>query len=193
MPPETTAEQDAREALAKHPFPQTPWVKVADEGIVIAAGYSEALNRLLRWMPKAKWRADRRSWLIPFSSAEALRAVFPEITRLADAAQELDEPDTRLREARPQAEPVAAGEPAGHLQDRLREAMELLHGEDWRAALAKEFPNPAVSEAIAKKRALDPADPIFAELAARLRRNAEALNLAAERLEESLRPAHDGA
>jgi len=193
MPPETTAEQDAREALAAHPFPQTPWVKVTDEGIVIATGYSEALNRLLRWMPKAKWRADRRSWLIPFSSAEALRAVLPEITRLADAAQELDEPETSLREARPRTAPAAASEAANHLHDRLREAAELLHGVDWPAVLAKEFPDPSVSEGIAKERALDPSDPIFTELAARLRRKAEALNLAAERLEESLRLARRGA
>lgn len=179
MPLETTAERDAREALARHPFPQTPWVKIADEGIIIAAGYSEALNRLLRWMPKARWRSDKRSWLVPFSSAEAVRAVLPEIIRLADAAQELDGPTTGRPTPPPQAEAAAAGDAANLLNARLKEAAELLHGADWPAALGGEH--------------ADPASPIFADLAARLRRKAEALNLAADRLEESLRLARGGA
>lgn len=185
MPPDIDAEQKAREALTSNPFPQTPWVKVTDEGVVIAAGYSEALQRLLRWVPKAKWRTSQRSWLIPFSGAEAVRAVLPEITRLAEAAQELDTPETGpVRTRDMQADPLEANPLA-----RLTEAALTLYGADWRAALAGEFDGASVAEWLAGRRALDPADGIFSALAARLRRQAEALNRAADRLEVSPRPA----
>lgn len=177
MQTESTAEQDAREALALRPFPQTPWVKVADEGIIIVTGYSEALNRLLRWMPKAKWRANQRSWLVPFSSAEAVRAVLPEIIRLADAAQELDEPAARDGEAGP-----AIGA-ADRLETSFAEAAKLLFGADWRTSLAREFNDSSLADG----RSPEPDNPVFAEVVMRLRRKAQALEQAAVRLEKNLR------
>ncbi|WP_156898077.1 hypothetical protein [Methylocapsa acidiphila] len=170
MPPEIDAERAAREALASNPFPPTPWVRIVDEGIVIATGYSEALNRLLRWMPKAKWRANKRSWLLPFSSAEALRAVLPEIARLADAAQELDEPAAIGSGVASTAARAAPDQWRTH----VLEAAELLHGPDWETALG------AAPDALAESA-------IAVDLAAGLRRKADAFARAAERLEQGLR------
>ncbi len=171
MPPEPSTEQDARQALAANPFPPTPWVKIGDDGIIVATGYSDALNRLLRWMPKAKWRPGKRSWLIPFSSAEALRAVLPELIRLAEAARELEAPEM----SRAEAKSSDASDSGGQLQVRFAEAAELLHGANWRAALAGE-----------------PGDATFTEVIDLLRRKAEALNLAADRLEESVHAPRGG-
>jgi hypothetical protein len=179
MPPGTNAEQKAREALTSNPFPQTPWVNVTEEGIVIATGYSEALQRLLRWVPKAKWRTTQRSWLIPFSGAEAVRAVLPEISRLADAAQELEPAAADpVKTKTIEADPLAC----------LTEAAFNLYGADWQAALAGEFASAPVTEWMANRRPIDPADAIFPALAARLRGKAKSLNQAADRLDASFDP-----
>ncbi|WP_036261534.1 hypothetical protein [Methylocapsa aurea] len=180
MPSETIAEQKAREALAANPFPPTPWVTVTNEGIVIATGYSEALNRLLRWVPNAKWRPARRSWVIPLSGAEAVRAVLPEITRLADAAQELDEVAPA-----PSAAPAAAV-PNNDPTIALAKAAELLHGPNWRGILEQKPSDAPVLEWIAGQRSPDPADPRLAAFIAGLRAKAEALAQAADQIEASL-------
>jgi hypothetical protein len=77
-----TSEAEAREILCL----PAPYVSVTAQGIVIAAGYSGALERLLRWVPKAAWRQDMRAWLVPLAGADAVRSVLPEIQRLAEAA-----------------------------------------------------------------------------------------------------------
>jgi hypothetical protein len=178
MPPEMTAEQKARDALAMNPFPPTPWVTVTEEGIFIAAGYSEALNRLLRWVPKAKWRQDKRRWMIPLSGAEAVRAVLPEITRLAEAAQELNAAETPAKAGPSEAEPLSPG--------LLAEAAALLYGPDWRAALARDFGEAAAAGWAGRQDAFVPGDGLVAALVAGLRRKAEALALAADRIEAGL-------
>lgn len=160
MPSDASNEAKARADLAANPFPETPLVTVTSEGIIIATGFSEALHRLLRWVPKARWRATERSWLVPFSGAEAVRAVLPEIARLADAARDLDEP--------------AGSAPQGADRHRiLEEAAKLLYGEDWRAALLRDNPAASAGDGL-----MDMAD-----LAARLRRKAESMTRAAERLD----------
>lgn len=80
------SEDEARETLGV--TASTPYVTVTAQGIVIACGYSEALARLLRWVPKATWRTDKRAWIVPFAGADAVRSVLPEIIRLAEAATE---------------------------------------------------------------------------------------------------------
>jgi hypothetical protein len=82
------SEDKAREILSAAGLPPTPFIAVTPEGILIASGYSEALARLLRWVPKAKWRPDKRAWLVPLAGADAMRSVLPEIIRLAEAAVE---------------------------------------------------------------------------------------------------------
>ncbi len=80
------SEDEAREILGV--TASTPYVTVTAQGIVIASGYSEALARLLRWVPKATWRRDKRAWVVPLAGADAVRSVLPEIIRLAEAAVE---------------------------------------------------------------------------------------------------------
>ncbi len=82
------SEDKAREILSAAGLPPTPFIAVTPEGIIIASGYSEALARLLRWVPKAKWRPDKRAWFVPLAGADAMRSVLPEIIRLAEAAVE---------------------------------------------------------------------------------------------------------
>jgi hypothetical protein len=100
-------EDEAREILGV--TAATPFVSVTAQGIIIASGYSEALARLLRWVPKASWRPDKRAWLVPLAGADAVRSVLPEIIRLAEAAFE------ERRE-----EKAAAGTAVGKAFDKQR-------------------------------------------------------------------------
>lgn len=159
MASDPTTEKKAREALARNPFPDMPWIDVRDDGIVIATGYSEALHRLLRWVPKAQWRPAERAWLVPFSGAEAVRAVLPEISRLAEAARELDEPRVVEPPAETRAELVA-------------EAAGLLDGPDRQAILDLE--PAAISDRFAE------------DVAGKLRQKAAVLTHVAERIEAIL-------
>jgi hypothetical protein len=172
MTTDATSEQEAREAFDRNPFPDLPWIRIRDDGIAFATGYSEALHRLLRWVPKAEWRARERVWLVPFTGAQAVRAVLPEITRLADAARELDEPT-----------PPAA---APDLRAAFIEAATLLHGADWRAVMAAEHNDDRITDWIEGRSMPALEDPLLADLAARLRRKAVALIKAADRLEPGL-------
>jgi hypothetical protein len=174
MPIDTTTEQKAREALARNPFPLVPWIRIRDDGIAIVTGYSEALHRLLRWVPNARWRQSERCWIVPFSGAEAIRAVLPEITRLAEAAQELDDP----------VSPRGASETAARpdLLTRFIEAAALLHGPDWRVTL-RETAGDRIADWIDGRSVPDAADPLLADLAAKLRQKAAALTRAADQLE----------
>jgi hypothetical protein len=135
MPKIKLTDDEARAELVANPLPQTPWVTVEADGIAINTGFSEALLRLLRWVPQAKYRPDKRRWHVPFAGANAIRSVLPEITRLADAAQELDE--TQVAERR--AAEAASGD-APHTSEahrRLAEAARLLYGTEWTAPLAR--------------------------------------------------------
>jgi hypothetical protein len=163
MPNDTTSELNAREALARNPFPDVPWIRIRGDGIAIVTGYSEALHRLLRWVPKAQWRVAERCWFVPFSGAEAVRAVLPEIMRLAEAARELDDPP---------AQDPALQSAAPDLLEAFVEAAALLHGPEW-----------------GKVASLDTAsisDRSVVDLAGGLRQKAAALSRAAERLEARL-------
>ena len=106
------SEDEAREILGV--TASTPYVTVTAQGIVIASGYSEALARLLRWVPKATWRTDQRAWVVPLAGADAVHSVLPEIIRLAEAAAE-----ERYEE---RAAATGANDP---------------FGKEWRAALSQ--------------------------------------------------------
>lgn len=168
----TTSEHEAREALARNPFPDLPWIRIEDDGIAIVTGYSEALHRLLRWVPKAQWRVSERRWLVPFSAAEAIRAVLPEITRLAEAARDLDGPVA----ARPASVPGTAD-----LLEAFVEGAALLYGPSWRAALARD--GEQIADWLDGRTAPNPGDPLVSSLASGLRQKASAFVQAAERLE----------
>jgi hypothetical protein len=125
------SDEEARATLAVNPFPANPWVEVQDDGIIIKAGYSETLQRMLRWVPNARWRSDLRCWSLPLAGAELVRSVLPEISRLAEAMQEspgLSAPDT--------ADELEAPLDV-HARGWFRDAARLLFGSDWQRETAR--------------------------------------------------------
>jgi hypothetical protein len=145
------SEDEARAILGD----ETPYVRVTADGILILSGYSEALARLLRWVPKANWRTDRRAWLVPLAGAGALRSVLPEINRLAEAA----------------------------VEERHEERTHMLGGE-WLPALAKAAgqANDGVAALIGSAAAAERS--AVEKLVAALRTEAARLSNAADRLEK---------
>ena len=125
-------EDDARAALAAHPLPANPWVTVGADAILIRAGYTDTLERLLRWVPKARWRADLRCWSVPLAGAELVRSVLPEISRLAEAMQEApsapsaDQPGPQESPADAQALALFLPIRPGHEGIHLAEAIALI-------------------------------------------------------------------
>lgn len=124
-------EEQIKAALEANPFPSNPWVTVAGDAILIKSGYSETLQRMLRWVPHARWRADLRCWSVPLAGAELVRSVLPEISRLAEAMQE--EPSA------PSADLPARTETPAEAQARawFRDAARLLFGSDWQRDTAR--------------------------------------------------------
>ncbi len=172
-------DEQARAALAANPFPANPWVRVTDDAILIQAGYSETLQRMLRWVPKARWRADLRCWSVPLAGAELVRSVLPEISRLAEAMQE--EPSGPSVD-----QPVRSESPAdAQARAWFRDAARLLYGSDWQrdtaralgrdeAALACWLVGEGVAEA--------PPDQLLADMLALMRTRATEIQAAADAL-----------
>jgi hypothetical protein len=181
---------EARAALAKRPFPANPWVQVTDEAVLIQAGYNEAMQRMLRWVPQARWRRDLRCWWVPLAGAELVRAVLPELSRLAEAMQE--EAGTTVA-ARAQAHPADGARvqptdssPDAQARRAFRDAARLLYGSDWQretahalgrdeAALACWVVGQGVAEA--------PAAQLIDEILALMHRRAADILAAAEALQ----------
>jgi hypothetical protein len=166
-------------ALAANPLPANPWVQVTDDAILIKAGYTETLQRMLRWVPKAHWRADIRSWSVPLAGAELIRSVLPEISRLAEAMQEEPSP--------PSADLPTPDESPADAQARtlFRDAARRLFGSDWQrdtaralrrdeAALACWLVGQGVAEA--------PPDQLLAEMLVLMRQRAFDIHRAADEL-----------
>jgi hypothetical protein len=173
-------DDEARLALAAQPFPANPWVQVTDDVILIKAGYSETLQRMLRWVPKAQWRADLRCWSVPLAGAELVRSVLPEISRLAEAMQE--EPSAASAD---QPGPAETAEDA-QARSWFRDAARLLYGSDWQrdtaralgrdeAALACWLAGEGVAEA--------PPEQLLDEMLALMRRRSLEMLSAADSLE----------
>jgi hypothetical protein len=181
-------DDEARAALAAHPLPDNPWVRVVGDAIHIRAGYSETLQRMLRWVPKARWRADLRCWSVPLAGVELVRSVLPEISRLAEAMQETPAAPSVDR-------PTVAESPAdAQARSLFRDAARLLYGSDWQrdtaralgrdeAALACWLVGAGVAEA--------PPDQLLAEMLALMQRRGAEILAAADRLEQRMaqRPA----
>lgn len=170
-------DDEIQAALAAHPFPANPWVKVTDEAVLIQAGYTDTLERLLRWVPKARWRADLRCWHVPLAGAELVRAILPEISRLAEAMQEAP--------SAPSVDAPGPRESAADAQARtlFRDAARLLYGSDWQrdtaralgrdeAALACWLVGEGVAEA--------PPDLLLAEMLSLMQRRASEIVAAAD-------------
>jgi hypothetical protein len=187
------SDDDARAALAALPFPANPWVQVTDEAVLIKAGYNEAMQRMLRWVPQARWRRDLRCWWVPLSGAELVRSVLPEISRLAEAMHEEAGTVVAARtavvdSASPPSEPDDTT-PEAHARRAFRDAARLLYGSDWQretahalgrdeAALACWLVGQGVAEA--------PAAQLLNEMLALMRRRAADIAAAAEVLHARL-------
>jgi hypothetical protein len=117
--------EELRAALAEHPIPDNPWVKVTPQGIVIYAGYSETLQRMLRWVPHTQWRSDLRAWVVPLAGLAMVRSVLPEISRLAEAMQEERSAPSDDRPAPHESRDEARA------RSLFRDAARLLYGSDW--------------------------------------------------------------
>lgn len=170
--------ETARARLASHPLPDNPWVSVNGDTIVIRAGYTEAIEHMLRWVPKARYSGRQRCWLVPLTGLELVRSVLPELSRLAEAMH--GAPD--LPDALDEDTTAPDGTQARQL---FRDCARLLYGSDWQRETARALGRDeaalarwVVGEDIAE------ADPqvLLRELAALMAQRATLIGAAAERL-----------
>lgn len=171
------SDQEGRPAAASDPLPDNPWVYATDEVIVIKAGYSETLQRMLRWIPKAQWRADLRRWHVPLAGAALVRSVLPEISRLAEAMQETL--------GAPSPEPLRSGD--AQVRAWFRDAARLLYGSDWQRETARALGRDEAALAcwlVGEDVAEDAPETLLAEMLALMRRRAAEIATAADALEK---------
>ena len=122
---------EALARLTSHPLPANPWVYATDEAIIVRAEYTDTIERLLRWVPKSRWSARQRCWIVPLGGLELVRSVLPELSRLAEAMQ-----DTPCApEAAPDGSP-------GQITDEqarklFRDGARKLFGSDWQRETAR--------------------------------------------------------
>lgn len=127
-------DEEALSRLAIHPLPANPWVYATDRAIIIKAEYTDTIERLLRWVPKTRWSARHRCWIVPLSGLELVRSILPELSRLAEAMQaqpmaaEVDGSTTLPLDA------MATDETARQL---FRDNARLLYGSDWQRETAR--------------------------------------------------------
>lgn len=177
---------DARARLATHPLPDNPWVVATDHAILIKADYTDTIERLLRWAPRARWSARQRCWIVPLGSLELVRSILPELSRLAEAMQ----PQPMAAEANGSgalpADAIARDAAARRL---FRDHARCLYGSDWQretaralgrdeAALAGWLIGQGVMEA--------PPEVLLAEMLALMRRRVTEIGAAADALERQL-------
>lgn len=175
--------EEAHARLSARPLPDNPWIEVTDQAILIHAGYTETIEHLLRWVPKTRFSARHRCWIVPLTGLEMVRTALPEISRLAEAmhgapATEVSSTDEALTEA--------------SARRLFRDNARLLYGSDWQretaralgrdeAALAQWLIGEAVLEA--------PYPTLLAEMHALMQRRAEAIHAAADQLDQQLKRA----
>ncbi len=183
---------DIQATLASHPFPDNPWVKVTSDGVIIQAGFSDTLQRMLRWVPGARWRPELRAWLVPLAGVELVRSVLPEISRLAEAMHEERVAEAALRPPAPTAVDAGPGADTASRQARrwFRDAARLLYGSDWQRetahALGRDEPALAcwlAGEGVAEA----PEAVLLQEMLSLMHRRAKAIQAAAAELANGLR------
>lgn len=193
-----TEDDSVRAALAANPFPPNPWVQLSDDGIVIRAGYSETLQRMLRWVPKVKWVPEKRHWWVPLSGAELIRSVLPEISRLAEAThEEFGTPIAPTRETLPAEKgetPSGAPskpifDPGASERDLFRNAARFLFGTDWQRDTARALGRDEATLAcwlVGEKVVEDDPRVLLTEMLALMHRRAAAIGAAADQLAEAI-------
>lgn len=125
------SKDEALARLASHPLPANPWVYATDDAIIVKAEYTDTIERMLRWVPKARWSARQRCWIVPLGGVELVRSVMPELSRLAEAMQ-----DT------PCAPEADLDSPPGQISDEqarklFRDCARKLYGSDWQRETAR--------------------------------------------------------
>jgi hypothetical protein len=168
--------ENARAALAAHPLPKSPYLEVSGDVIIIKSGFSEQLLQILRWVPKVEWRPERRCFTVPLTGIESVRAVLPEVLRLA----ELTQPQRREKSA------GGSGE-AGSPRDLFQAAARLLFGTDWQRDTARALGRDEVALArwMAGEGIYEDADALLVEMLALMRRRADEIARAADRFAEA--------
>lgn len=168
--------EKARAALAANPLPQSPWLEVTDDAIHIKAGFSEQLLQMLRWIPRVEWRPDRRAWIVPLSGAETVRALLPEILRLA----ELTEPSAR---------PAAATGEKKSPREAFGAAARLLFGTDWQRDTARALGRDEVALArwLAGEDTITDVEALIADMIALMQSRAKDILAAADQFAEAMR------
>lgn len=175
---------EARARLAARPLPDNPWIEVTEQAILIHAGYTETIEHLLRWVPKARWSARHRCWIVPLTGLEMVRTALPEISRLAEAMHGAPPPTGADADDAPLTEASA--------RRLFRDNARLLFGSDWQretaralgrdeAALAQWLIGEAVLEA--------PFETLLAEMHGLMQRRAAAIRAAADQLDLTLKQA----
>ncbi|BBA36187.1 uncharacterized protein sS8_4257 [Methylocaldum marinum] len=191
-------EEQARAALAANPLPPNPWVQATDDGIIIKAGYSDTLHRMLRWVPKVQWVPEKRHWKVPLAGAELIRSVLPEISRLAEATHEafgVSAPPPRNATI-PEAPQLSEEEPAKRIfdpdaseRDLFRNAARFLFGTDWQRDTARALGRDEAALAcwlVGEDVVEDDPRVLLNEMLDLMRRRAAAITAAAEQLAEAI-------
>lgn len=163
--------EKARAALAANPLPESPYLDVIDDVIVIKSGFSEQLLQILRWVPKVEWRPERRCFTVPLTGLESVRAVLPEVLRLA----ELTQPQRR--------EGVGDTGEGGTPRVLFQSAARVLFGTDWQRDTARALGRDEVALArwMAGEETLDDVELLLAEMLALMRGRADEIARAAHR------------
>jgi hypothetical protein len=127
-------DEEALSRLAIHPLPANPWVYATDRAIIIKAEYTDTIERLLRWVPKTRWSARHRCWIVPLSGLELVRSILPELSRLAEAMQTLPMAAEEAGGTALPLDAMAADEAARQI---FRDNARLLYGSDWQRETAR--------------------------------------------------------
>ncbi len=171
-------EEKARAKLAADPLPQSRYLQVGEDQILIKCGFSEQLLQLLRWVPRLEWRPDLRGWTVPITAAETLRSVLPEVLRLAEATEEMD------------ARPQAAAEPEATIsaEEHFKTAARLLFGSDWQRETARALgrDETALARFLLGERTLEDAELLYADMLNLMQKRAQEIGAAAERFKLAL-------
>jgi len=174
---------DARARLAANPLPDNPWVEATEDAILIKTGYTETIEHMLRWVPKARYSGKRRCWVVPLTGLELVRKVLPELSRLAEAMQEA--PST------PEALGAGGTGPLDAAQARrlFRDCARQLYGSDWQRETARALgrDESALACWVVGEEVLEASpETLLGELLALMRRRARDIALAADALEARL-------
>jgi hypothetical protein len=167
--------EKARAALAANPLPRSPWLEVTDDAILIKAGFSEQLLQMLRWIPRVEWRPERRAWIVPLSGAETVRALLPEILRLAELTESSPRPADGTGESEKKSPRQAFGA-----------AARLLFGTDWQRDTARALDRDEVALArwLAGEDTIADVDALIADMTALMQRRARDILAAADQFAE---------